>query len=57
VAIHVALILLAKTTISVVITRGLVLAGLATTALCSSLSSLLSIRQVINTDPGEAFRT
>ena len=57
VAIHVALIVLAKTTISVVITRGLVLAGLGTTALCSSLSALLSIRQVINTDPGEAFRT
>jgi putative ABC transport system permease protein len=57
VAIHGALILLARTTISVVITRELVLAGLGTTAICSSLSSLLSIRQVINTDPGEAFRT
>jgi putative ABC transport system permease protein len=55
-AIHVAMILLARTTISVVITPGLVLTGLGTTALCSSLSSLLSIRQVINTDPGEAFR-
>jgi putative ABC transport system permease protein len=54
--IHIAMILLAKTTISVVITRGLVLTGLGTTALCSALSSLLSIRQVINTDPGEAFR-
>jgi putative ABC transport system permease protein len=54
--IHVAQILLARTTISVVITRGLVLAGLGTTALCSALSALLSIRQVINTDPGEAFR-
>jgi putative ABC transport system permease protein len=56
VGIHVAQILLASTTISVVITRGLVLAGLGTTALCSALSALLSIRQVINTDPGEAFR-
>jgi putative ABC transport system permease protein len=57
VGIHVALIFLARTTISIVITPGLVLAGLGTTALCSTLSSLLSIRQVINTDPGEAFRT
>jgi putative ABC transport system permease protein len=56
VGIHIAMIVLANTTISIVITRGLVLAGLGTTALCSALSSLLSIRQVINTDPGEAFR-
>jgi putative ABC transport system permease protein len=55
--IQVATSLLARTTISVVITRELILAGLGTTALCSALSSLLSIRQVINTDPGEAFRT
>ena len=48
--------LIARTTISVVITRDLIFAGLGTTALCSALSSLLSIRQVINTDPGEAFR-
>jgi putative ABC transport system permease protein len=55
--IHFAQAFLARTTISIVITRGLVIAGLGTTALCSILSSLLSIRQVINTDPGEAFRT
>jgi putative ABC transport system permease protein len=55
--IYVALGLLAKTTISVVITRELVFAGLGTTALCSALSALLSIRRVIHTDPGEAFRT
>jgi putative ABC transport system permease protein len=54
--IHLAVLLLARTTISLVITPGLVLAGLGTTALISALSSLLSIRQVINTDPGEAFR-
>jgi putative ABC transport system permease protein len=52
-----ATVLLSRTTISVVITRELVLAGLATTALCSAASALLSIRQVIHTDPGEAFRT
>jgi putative ABC transport system permease protein len=57
IGIHVALYLLARTTISVVITQGLVFAGLGTTALCSALSSLLSIRRVIHTDPGEAFRT
>jgi putative ABC transport system permease protein len=55
--IYVAHGLLAKTTISVVITRGLVFAGLGATALCSALSALLSIRRVIHTDPGEAFRT
>lgn len=54
--IHVAQRILADTTISIVITRELVLAGLGTTALCSALSSLLSIRKVITTDPGEAFR-
>ena len=54
---HVALTFLAKTTISTVVTRELVLAGVGTTALCSAFSSLLSIRKVISTDPGEAFRT
>ena len=51
-----ALTVLEKTAISMVITPELVLAGLGTTALCSALSSLLSIRKVITTDPGEAFR-
>jgi putative ABC transport system permease protein len=55
--IHFAQAFLARTTISLVITPNLVLAGLGTTALCSTLSSLLSIRKVISTDPGEAFRT
>ena len=55
---HVALRFLARTRPSrSSITRELVLAGVGTTAFCSALSSLLSIRQVINTDPGEAFRT
>ena len=54
---HVALTFLAKTTISTVITPKLVVAGVGTTALCSALSALLSIRKVISTDPGEAFRT
>jgi putative ABC transport system permease protein len=54
---HLATALLARTTISVVITRQLVLAGVATTALCSAASALLSIQRVIHTDPGEAFRT
>jgi len=54
---HVALRFLEDTTISTVVTRQLVLAGVGTTAFCSALSSLLSIRKVINTDPGEAFRT
>jgi ABC-type lipoprotein release transport system permease subunit len=46
-----------RTSISIVITRNLVLAAVGTTAICSALSSLLSIRKVISTDPGEAFRT
>jgi hypothetical protein len=54
---HVALRFLEDTTISTVVTRQLELAGVGTTAFCSALSSLLSIRKVINTDPGEAFRT
>ena len=54
--IYVAQSILSKTAISMVITPELVLAGLGTTALCSALSSLLSIRKVITTDPGEAFR-
>jgi putative ABC transport system permease protein len=56
-ALHVALTLLAGTTISVVVTPNLVLAGCGITAVCSALSSLLSIRKMISTDPGEAFRT
>jgi putative ABC transport system permease protein len=54
---YVAHALIERTTISIVITRNLVLAAVATTAICSALSSLLSIRKVINTAPGEAFRT
>lgn len=54
---HVALAFLARTTISTVVTPNLVAAGVGTTALCSAFSALLSIRQVISTDPGEAFRT
>jgi putative ABC transport system permease protein len=53
----VSLALLAKTTISVVITRELVAIGMGVTALCSAASSFLSIRKLVNTDPGEAFRT
>jgi ABC-type lipoprotein release transport system permease subunit len=54
--VHAARKVLETTSISMVVTRELVLAGLGTTALCSALSSLLSIRKVITTDPGEAFR-
>ena len=53
---HAALTFLARTTISTVVTRDLVIAGVGTTALCSAFSALLSIRKVISTDPGEAFR-
>jgi ABC-type lipoprotein release transport system permease subunit len=49
--------LISRTSISIVITPNLVLAAVGTTAICSALSSLLSIRKVISTDPGEAFRT
>ena len=52
-----ALSVLAKTTISVVVTKGLVVAGVLVTALCSAASSMLSVRKLVTTDPGEAFRT
>ncbi len=52
VGLYVTLMVLARTTISVVITEQLVLAGIGTTGLCSSLSSLLSIRKMISTGPG-----
>ena len=48
---------LSKTTISVVITRNVVLSSLATTALVSAASSLLSVRRIMTIEPGEAFRS
>jgi putative ABC transport system permease protein len=57
VGLYVAVTVLARTAISVIITPQLVLAGVGTTGVCSALSSLLSIRKMISTDPGEAFRT
>ena len=57
VGLYVTLMVLARTTISVVITEQLVLAGIGTTGLCSSLSSLLSIRKMISTGSGEALTT
>ena len=57
VGLYVAVIVISQTTISVVITTNVVLTGLGTTALVSAASSLLSVRRVLTTDPGEAFRS
>jgi len=48
---------LSRTNISVVITREMVLTGLVASAAASLGSSLLAVRRVMATDPGEAFRT
>jgi putative ABC transport system permease protein len=53
---YVVVCILATTTISVVITQNVVLAGVIATGMVSITSSLLSVRRVISTDPGEAFR-
>jgi putative ABC transport system permease protein len=55
-ALYLAVRLLAQTTVSVVITPDAVLTGFAATAAVSAVSSLLSVRRVLATDPGEAFR-
>jgi putative ABC transport system permease protein len=57
VGLYVAVTILATTTISVVITPTVVLSGVLATGVVSITSSLLSVRCVISTDPGEAFRT
>lgn len=54
---YLAVTILATTTISVVITPPGVTAGVVATGVVSLTSSLLSVRRVISTDPGEAFRT
>jgi putative ABC transport system permease protein len=54
---YVAVAIIATTTISVVITTNGVMAAVAATGVVSLTSSLLSVRRVITTDPGEAFRT
>ncbi len=48
---------LRETTISVVVTPTLVGIGLSVMVVCSALGSLLSIRKLVTTDPGEAFRS
>jgi putative ABC transport system permease protein len=48
---------LKDSTITVVITPGLVALGVCVMLLCSAAGSLLSIRRLVMTDPGEAFRT
>jgi putative ABC transport system permease protein len=54
---YLAVAIIATTTISVVITTSGVAAAVAATGVVSLTSSLLSVRRVITTDPGEAFRT
>jgi putative ABC transport system permease protein len=54
---YAAVTILAHTSISVVITKTVVVAGMGASAVASAGSSLLSVRRVLTTDPGEAFRT
>jgi putative ABC transport system permease protein len=56
-ALYAAVSVLGHTSISVVITQTVVAAGVAASAVASAGSSLLSVRRVLTTDPGEAFRT
>jgi putative ABC transport system permease protein len=46
-----------QSTISVLIEPPLVAGGVGVMLVCSALGSLLSIRKLVTTDPGEAFRT
>jgi len=48
---------LQQSTISVLITPPLVAVGVSVMLVCSAMGSLLSIRKLVTTDPGEAFRT
>ncbi len=51
------LVALRSTTLSVLITRQLVLGGSGVLFLSSAIGALLSVRRVVTTDPGSAFRT
>jgi putative ABC transport system permease protein len=57
VSLYVTVWCLKESTISIVITAPLVAIGIGVMLLCSALGSLLSIRKLVTTDPGEAFRT
>ena len=48
---------LQQSTITVLIEPPLVAGGVSVMLLCSAMGSLLSIRKLVMTDPGEAFRT
>jgi putative ABC transport system permease protein len=56
-ALYASVVVLAHTNITVVITKNVVLTGLGASAVASLGSSLLAVRRVMRTDPGEAFRT
>jgi putative ABC transport system permease protein len=51
------LVALRSTTIAVLITPNLVLSGCGALLLSSAVGALLSVRRVVTTDPGKAFRT
>jgi putative ABC transport system permease protein len=57
IGLYIAVAILATTTISIVITPLSIASGLGATGICSAASSALSIRKVMSTDPGEAFRS
>jgi len=57
VSLYVTVLCLRESTISVAITPSVVAMGLGVMIACSALGSLLSIRKLVTTDPGEAFRS
>jgi putative ABC transport system permease protein len=54
---YAAVFILAHTSISVVVTKTVIMSAVAASGVASAGSSLLSVRRVLTTDPGEAFRT
>ncbi len=55
--VYLALFALRQTTISVTITPELIGSAVGTMFLCSIIGAMLSIRKLVATEPGEAFRT
>jgi ABC-type antimicrobial peptide transport system permease subunit len=48
---------LSHTTISVVLTPGMALAGVSFMALCSLVAGLRALRKLASVEPAEAFKT
>lgn len=52
-----ALLVLSRTTISVVLTPGIALAGVGCMALCSLVAGMRAVRKLASVEPAEAFKT